>query len=1242
MRCPNPVCREVFEVPNEPEPPPESLTAPEDAPSDEGSSYQQDWEAPSAAKPKTAGSVGDVVPILDAEVLHESSPEALASAVPALDVTDEGNVPILPAEVVEELPPAGLEHASHWHTPPPVRNPRVAGASAQESRERKTPAVSKTKPATTEASVAEAPPSWELPPPVRRPVEGSPAPVVSPEDGQGVQVFESAIPSADEILAREIAPPPSRARRTLWVIASMVVGAGLIIAIGAFYAVSTILQREQTAFVQVQQDYANGKYASAAERCKKLIDTFPRSEYLPLYEFLRDLSELRNQVFSAEADPRQARVQMNSFLETYQEKALAKEYAKDIRETVLKIAGLLATQAEQEHDRTLLAQARDTLAGSGRFRPEISAKDQQPIQQLINQADLSIAKWQKHQDAIAQLKHWLNEPPSVELVRQARNYLGQQGFQNDPEALGLISQMEERVRRLIRYVQQKDPLPRGPVPTAVEPSLLIASLVAGSPPASRESRRVVPALVRGVLYALDQLSGEELWATRVGIDTVALPVRLPSTPSSPELFLVLSADSKTLMALETRTGKLYWYRELSAPCLGRPVVVDHWAYVPTYDGKVYEIGIAAGNIQGYFDLGPVHLTVGGVWQEGTDFLYIPGDSDHVYVLDLARTALPNQPARPKQCVAILNTGHPSGSLRSEPIIINRVDPYARDVASQAASPSYLILNQADGLDHMKLRVFSLPIDNPDTPPILQPEPRIGGWAWFQPYYDTEKLAFVTDAGTLGLFGIRQVRNVDPPLFPELLDESKAGEPSRRLGRAQVVHALENTFWILANDDLQCLHFDLFTQKVMPLWSPSSLHLGSPLHASQVDENGKTLFVVTQDPHRQSHLATAVEAETGRIVWQRQLGYDGLGDPVVLGRRVLSVDRGGGLARFESGNETRPLGQGWRLADPVVAKPLGVGATTCYLLPVSDGNSVYEIASVERGTKLTIRKYTPAREGRPESLEEFAEKIRELPAPLAGPPSLGPRSILLSLAGGFVQRLSLDGSQQAGGPNWRAPRADQDARGYVVHLGADDFLTTDGSRGVTHWVWPQDGGFQAIRNKVPTAELPARIVAAPVVLPRTDDKDEFHVCVADADDNLTLLVGATLNTKHTWPLGGKITAGPFVRNGRIGCIVTRHLLVWIDPARPNELWRYDMKGEGIVGQPQLIGKLLVVADESGRFVGLDPETGLPRGAGYSLKVGAAPAATPVAFGPDQAFVPLTDGTVFLLALSHLHDPSGPGP
>src|SRR5262249_2273855 len=153
--------------------------------------------------------------------------------------------------------------------------------------------------------------------------------------------------------------------------------------------------------------------------------------------------------------------------------------------------------------------------------------------------------------------------------------------------------------------------------------------------------------------------------------------------------------------------------------------------------------------------------------------------------------------------------------------------------------------------------------------------------------------FATDEGVICIFGVNQVRNEDKPLFSLLPKEVRLSDSSAVLGRAQVVHAIENDFWVLANGELQRFSFQLFSQELRPQW-PASARLGSPVHAAQLDEAGKTIFVVTQDLTRQIYLASAVDAETGKILWQRQLGLESQGDPLVLGKDVLLMDRGGGV------------------------------------------------------------------------------------------------------------------------------------------------------------------------------------------------------------------------------------------------------------------------------------------------------------------------------------------------------------
>src|SRR5207253_7862957 len=132
---------------------------------------------------------------------------------------------------------------------------------------------------------------------------------------------------------------------------------------------------------------------------------------------------------------------------------------------------------------------------------------------------------------------------------------------------------------------------------------------------------------------------------------------------------------------------------------------------------------------------------------------------------------------------------------------------------------------------------------------------------------------------------------------------------------------------------------------------------------------------------------------------------------------------------------------------------------------------------------------------------------------------------------------------------------------------------------------------------------------------------FRIALADASGVLHLLEGPAWNPLRTWSLGGKITAGPLVRGKHLACVVDHRRLVWIDPGRADSAWEYTGVAD-IVGAPQVVGELVVLANAAGQFIGVEVATGRPRGS-YTLRTSAAAAVAPVAFGPDRLFAPLPD-------------------
>ena len=192
-----------------------------------------------------------------------------------------------------------------------------------------------------------------------------------------------------------------------------------------------------------------------------------------------------------------------------------------------------------------------------------------------------------------------------------------------------------------------------------------------------------------------------------------------------------------------------------------------------------------------------------------------------------------------------------------------------------------------------------------------------------------------------------------------------------------------------------------------------------------------------------------------------------------------------------------------------------------------------------------------------------------------------------------------------GPNWRSKKAPADAMGRLTALASDRFLASDGGRGLTHWQWSARPNYVPLPKDKdpdkPTLELKeGSLTADPVLLPEVKDKPR-QVCIADVTGALSLVTveaDGRLKPGTRWKLGDqiKVMAGPFIEvtpGGamRIACVIDNHRLIWLDPEKPSILWSYRGNPRtGLVGRPQLVGGMVVVADDAGLIVGLDPDKG----------------------------------------------------
>ncbi len=1205
--------------------------------------------APPPRKNTSSGTVSDFVPVLRAEEVVDDKKSA-------------GN------EVFQIDPP---KPAADWQmAPPPVRqaSDAVAPPVPPPAPPRARPTVAdKPRPEPVKSPTRKTSGEW-IPPPVRVITD---ADVIEEVEPQPAEVVEAADHAEGPVTT--VAPPHARLVRRL--VLGVIAGCFLFAAVFGLGVWIYAGQTEVARFEHAVKEFQAGRFSKAAGLFKNLGAAFPASDNLAEYDFLRDLSEMRGAVEGR--DPDDVLDKVAEFVDAHKDKdkaPLLKKYADGLGDVTAKAVETLAatekgapgpdTPARLDKAQFVLGKVEAAGGWEGRL------DRRKALDAGLAEAAAAHARWQRYKDALDRILAVGQSPPGLippaERIKTVRRLVKQETVEfpdigGRPEVTQLLASLFDMHQKSVVFeiaAPRADDRPAAP-PRPEEASLIVTAATGQSPAAPDQS--IVLALARGVLYALNRGNGVPRWAVRVGVDTTTLPVRVPASLANPERILVLSADTESLTALDDQ-GREAWRYRMSSPCLGRPVVVGRSVFLPTYEGKVHEVELAGGQPLGAFNLGQ-RLTTGGVWEgEDSTTVYFPADDLCVYALDVAAHT----------CTGILYSDHPSGSLRGEPLV---VAVQRRAIAGvQDSFPGYLILNQTQGLDAVQLRVFELPFKDRDATALpLQSEPRLEGWTWFTPFHDGEKVALITDAGRFGLFGIKQPRNRDEALFPWQmgpvdLDKLLAAGGGTR-NRAQVVHADGDDFWVLSRGQMQRLQIVWSEGQGRKLTAgagwPGPLTLGSPLHASQVEEGRApgetTLVVVTQSQRQQVCLASAVDSETGRLLWQRQLGLLCRGAPVPLRDPkappgapplLVALDRSGALFLIDPDPASRrgPHILAPALDDDPAFPPL--------LLPAGDGATAYEIACPGDGSQMLVRSIKVDPDARSVSVADLPRA--KLDAAPVGLPALVGDHLVLNLANSTTVRMPLAGGPLEQGPTWRSSAVGAEAPGYVTALGEDRFVTTDGARGLKVFEWPADAKGGRTWSPLPkdrkllTLALKDRITAAPLLLPRSGRRPD-RLLVADAGDVLRLLrvkedggleearENGGNGPPRTWQLPGRLTAGPFLRTvpggkTHVGCIVDGRRLVWIELERPQKFVEYRTRGEAIVGEPQIVDGLVVVADLSGRIVALDPTTLKPVGPDYALQGSVTPSATPSVYDGRSLFIPLSDGTILLPPLDALHPPS----
>jgi len=1046
----------------------------------------------------------------------------------------------------------------------------------------------------------------------------------------------------------------------------------LVLGSMAFYLLYYQDLAERQLAAAAEEHYKQGNYKEAARAYRQLTEDYPNSEDHDKYRFFAELSELQGAVRAVtnREDYSPALERWQKFVSEQKDSPWAKPgsgYGHDIFEAGKKLCEDMVAYADgqlekfrsdrsgqaalEEKVRATVQAGKELLKSLEPFR----AADDPPLdkwQQEWTRLEGELQKEQSRRQALAQARQHLASITDARIAL-AENELAAAGWLADPEAQALLKEARARLRAMIRYELD----PAAPQAAPASPARTIFCSAALSPAAPRAASHhpdapptIFPIVARGILYALDEESGNLLWAMRVGADVTFPPalarLTLPEGISE-VLFCAHHAERQYgVVACLLRNGSLRWYQPLPAPVAAPPVVMGSRAYVPLRDewGTIYEFDAIDGTRRGRIRLGqPIaHLAV----EPKGRYLFAAAEARRVFVLDgNARDDEDN--LLPLRCVQVLHTGHEPGTLRVPPLILEAA------ALPPAVPEQRLLLCQADGARSMKLRLFSLPplAAGPSSdapPPEVQPaamEYSLEGWAYFPPVSDGERLAVVTDAGRLRLFALNPAGGPDPPLspLPDRLALQMPPDSSALPLPAAVLPAEEGAFIVLARSALQKYRLGIHPQRgldIVPMHPPRPI--GVPLHQPWLSPQRDTAGLALRWVDPPADQAALVALKDGSILWRRQLGVAQAAAPIVQGDVVLLLGQDGSIYALHNHLLNNPSATLLAGADQLLAP-----------LPLQRAGVTQFATSADRSLTAVVTPYEEVERDR-RQLRLLIRLIHDgkmahdghvtVPALLAGPPAFLDQTLLLPLADGLIYR-HLPGQGLASpdrlepGPLWRIERREGAAStALLCPIGKDSFLSSDGSRTLKRWLWPagnrwNDGGEWTLRE---------RPVVPPLPLFRNDGSAS-HFLLADTTGNVWLYAANRIDApQRRWrpgsalPLGQPTSAFSLTTDAqgrwRVTYTVANRLVVCLDPLQDAPLWVYRPAEEhtaALVGPPLPLpdGDWLTV-DLSGRITRLAGKTGQALATSQLHLPGIFPVAAPCLTPGQDVLLPLSDGSFVL--------------
>jgi outer membrane protein assembly factor BamB len=448
--------------------------------------------------------------------------------------------------------------------------------------------------------------------------------------------------------------------------------------------------------------YDDGDFLSALKGFDSFLKAYPAEPRADKVRVLRALADVKQfttgggPVWTDAFDAARGMVKNVGQLEEYQ------DASADLGETVIKIAEGLADRARVSGDAKSLELARsavtlhDKIAGAA----ALAARERTRLPSKLVDAEAAVAKTLTRTEAIAKMDAGIHAK-SAAAVFAARDRLVARypDLAADRAVVDRLMKGNELLRLAVTFDSSIRPAEAVAPPDPLGPATSLV-LRRGPEPKPNAAPAVIYALAEGFAHGLDGATGKPLWQVPAGLSSPFTPI--PVAGSEPSVLYVDSRHNELYRA-EARTGAMIWRLDLEEPVDDAPLVLGNRIYQTTPSGKILQIDLATGELQGTLD---THrpLTRAAVNDESGRYLYVLADEASLFILQ----------RDPLSCVGVEYLGHEHASIACAPLRLGR----------------YLIVAENNSFKDGRLRVFLLDSEGPgvkEVQTISRP-----GWTWSQP------------------------------------------------------------------------------------------------------------------------------------------------------------------------------------------------------------------------------------------------------------------------------------------------------------------------------------------------------------------------------------------------------------------------------------------------------------------------------------------------------------------------------